>query len=61
MVRYIGKYVCKDCGYQFIGADIEWNATAASYPVKCPNCGSFHTAPRNLLRDVILRKLFPRF
>ena len=45
MVRYVGKYVCKDCGYKFIGMDMEWNCTAASYPVRCPNCGSPRTAP----------------
>ncbi len=52
MVRYIGKYVCKDCGHEFIGMDVEWNATAASYPVQCPKCGSIHTAPRLSLKDM---------
>lgn len=46
MVRRVGKYVCKDCGEEFIGMDIEWNCTAASYPVRCPKCGSTHTAPK---------------
>ncbi len=45
MIRYIGKYVCRDCRYEFIGADVEWNATAASYPVRCPECGSLNTGP----------------
>ena len=45
MLRGLYKYVCKDCGHKFIGADIELNATAASVPVKCPKCGSMHTYP----------------
>lgn len=53
MVRYVGKYVCKDCGHQFIGMDIERNATAASYPVKCPNCGSIHTTPGYSFRGML--------
>ena len=43
MLRGLYKYVCKDCGHKFIGADIELNATAASMPVKCPKCGSINT------------------
>ena len=43
MLRGIYKYVCKDCGHKFYGADIELNATVESVPVKCPECGSFHT------------------
>lgn len=43
MLRGLYKYVCKDCGHKFIGADIELNATAASVPVKCPKCGSINT------------------
>ena len=27
----------------FKALDMEWNATAASYPVKCPKCGSMNT------------------
>lgn len=57
MVRYIGKYICMDCRHRFIGMDIEWSATAASYPVRCPNCGSFHTAPHYSLLDTIRRLL----
>lgn len=45
MLRGIRKFVCDDCGHEFKGLDIEWNATAASAPVKCPKCGSYHTAP----------------
>ena len=43
MLRGLYKYVCKDCGHKFIGADIELNATAAYGPVKCPKCGSINT------------------
>ena len=43
MLRGIYKYVCKDCGHKFYGADIELNATVESVPVECPECGSFHT------------------
>lgn len=43
MIRYIGKYVCRDCKHEFIGADVEWNASSASYPVRCPECGSLNT------------------
>ena len=45
MLRGIRTYVCKDCGHKFKALDMEWNATAASYPVKCPKCGSMHTYP----------------
>ncbi len=55
MVRNTEKYVCKDCGHKFIGMDIEWNGTADSYPVKCPKCGSLHTAPRFSFGDGILQ------
>ena len=47
MVRRIEKYVCKDCGHEFIGMDMEWNCTASSYPVRCPKCGSTHTSPKH--------------
>ncbi len=57
MVRYVGKYACSDCGHQFIGMDVEWNATSTSYPVECPNCGSIHTAPYFSLLDIIRRLL----
>lgn len=45
MLRGIRTFVCDDCGYKFKGMDIEWNATAMSAPVRCPKCGSYHTAP----------------
>ena len=48
MLRGLYKYVCKDCGHKFIGADIELNATAASVPVKCTKCGSVYTSSTGL-------------
>lgn len=43
MLRGIKTFVCKDCGHRFKALDMEWNATADSYPVKCPKCGSMNT------------------
>lgn len=43
MLRGMRTYVCKDCGHRFKALDMEWNATAASYPVKCPKCGGMNT------------------
>ena len=42
MLRGVKTFVCKDCGHRFKALDMEWNATAASYPVKCPKCGSIN-------------------
>lgn len=52
MLRGVYKYVCADCGHEFIGADIEWLATVASQPVKCPKCGSYHTGTASLLSQI---------
>jgi DNA-directed RNA polymerase subunit RPC12/RpoP len=38
-------FVCDNCGHRFKGADIELWATAYSQPLRCPNCGSYHTCP----------------
>ena len=43
MLRGVKTFVCKDCGHKFMALDMEWKATAASYPVKCPKCGSMNT------------------
>ena len=43
MLRGVKTFVCKDCGHRFKALDMERNATAASYPVKCPKCGSMKT------------------
>jgi len=43
MLRGIRTFVCKDCGRKFKALDMEWNATSASYPVKCPKCGGMNT------------------
>lgn len=44
MDRGLYKYVCKDCGHEFVGVDMELNCTAESAPVKCPKCGSLNTS-----------------
>ncbi len=49
MLRGTTTFVCDECGHKFEGLDMEWNATAASTPQKCPNCGSMHTSPSGLL------------
>lgn len=45
MLRGFRTFVCKDCGHEFVAPDIEWQATAASQPMKCPKCGSMNTHP----------------
>ena len=49
MIRGTKTFVCDDCGHKFKGLDIEWCATALSQPLKCPNCGSYHTCPDSFL------------
>lgn len=49
MIRGTKTFVCDDCGHKFKGMDIEWCATALSQPMKCPNCGSYHTCPDSFL------------
>ena len=49
MLRGIKTFVCDNCGHEFKGMDIEWNATVLSQPLKCPNCGSMHTRPASVL------------
>ena len=49
MIRGTKTFVCDDCGHKFKGMDIEWCATALSQPLKCPNCGSYHTCPDSFL------------
>ncbi len=49
MLRGITTFVCDDCGHKFKGMDCEWAATAYTYPVRCPNCGSMHTCPPGFL------------
>ena len=43
MFRGMRKFVCDDCGHKFEGMDCEYQATAFSAPVKCPECGSAST------------------
>ncbi len=60
MLRGITTFVCDNCGHKFKGLDIEWNATALSQPLKCPNCGSYHTCPDSFLglNWIIYRKIW---
>ncbi len=52
----LDKFVYKDCGHKFIGLDVERNAADDSNPVvRCPKCGSTHTAHRFSLSDILLR------
>ncbi len=39
MLRGIKTFVCKDCGHRFKALDMEWNATATSYPVNVQSVG----------------------
>lgn len=45
MFRGMTKFVCDDCGHKFKGMDCEYCATVFTVPVKCPECGSWHTRP----------------
>lgn len=49
MFRGMTNFVCDNCGHKFKGMDIEWRATVLSQPMKCPNCGSYHTYPNSFL------------
>ena len=49
MIRGRIKFKCDKCGHTFEDFDIEWRATAYSQPMKCPNCGSYHTMPKSIL------------
>lgn len=45
MMRGFTKFVCDECGHKFKAPDIEYQCTAYSCPVICPECGSRHTMP----------------
>ena len=47
MVRGIITFKCSECKHYFRGPDLEYCATIYSTPLKCPQCGSMHTAPRD--------------
>ena len=47
-------FKCDVCGHTFRAMDIEWQATAYTMPVLCPNCGSRHTMPKSMF------SLFPK-
>lgn len=42
MLRGIVTCKCAYCGAEFNALDIEWNATAKSAPVRCPECGQYN-------------------
>lgn len=48
MLRGMTTFVCDNCGHKFKAMNIEWQATAASQPMQCPQCGSWHTRPSGL-------------
>ena len=60
MIRGTKTFVCDDCGHKLKGMDIEWCATALSQPMKCPNCGSYHTCPDSFLglNKIIYRNIW---
>ncbi len=45
-------FKCDACGHKFVGPDMEYAATIFSAPVKCPNCGSMHTMPSGLFKQL---------
>lgn len=45
MLRGTTKFVCDNCGNKFVSLDVEYMATTLSAPIKCPQCGSYHTMP----------------
>lgn len=49
MIFGISRFKCDICGDKFMALAAEWNATAFIAPMQCPNCGSFHTYPANLI------------
>lgn len=55
MLRGIYVYRCRKCKRKFWGADIEYMATSASMPCKCPYCGSTDTTPTlwNTLKGIL--------
>ena len=61
MLRGKRNFKCDDCGHVFEALDIEWQATAYSQPVSCPQCGSRHTMPKSLfsfIDKIIYRKIW---
>ena len=60
MIRGKRRFVCDDCGHKFKGLDIELLATVYSQPLRCPNCGSYHTCPDSFLgtNKILDRKIW---
>lgn len=49
-------FKCDACGHKFTGMAFEWCCTIFTAPVKCPECGSWHTAP--LHQDKVLDSIY---
>ena len=49
MTTGIRLFYCSECGKRFLSVACEWCATAFVAPVKCPQCGSWHTRLWSLL------------
>lgn len=52
MLRGTTTFKCDNCGNTFKGLDMEWCATIFTAPVRCPKCGSMHTAPKGLFGTI---------
>lgn len=56
MLRGMTRFVCDNCGHKFKGFDCELWATVYTAPMKCPQCGSWHTCPsggsKSIYRDI---------
>lgn len=39
---------CTDCGHEFKGYHVEWQATAFAMPLECPKCHSIRTRPSSI-------------
>ena len=49
-------FYCSECKNRFMGIAAEWRATAYTAPVKCTDCGSWHTRPWSMLPAKIADK-----
>lgn len=52
-------FKCDECKHRFRGPRIEYMATALSYPLKCPYCGSYHTLPWSLF-DYSVKRIYKK-
>ena len=60
MLRGILPFYCSECGKRFMGADIEWDSSVFTTPLKCPKCGSWHTRPWSPLPARIANKRYKK-